>query len=224
MRRFKLLRLVGSSLLLCCTTAAASSTAHAWTTNGPLNSTATAPATLFQVNSSPPVGVSCTGVSAPGNTATGTVSASGSTTPFNAATMDLQFTGCTAAGWSMYVSCQPAQLWLSSYTAPVSTGETRNLVCTKTIPSMPGCTIVYTGTGPNSRAFHVTYDNVTHRLTLLNPTSPSAQQQTLGATWTAGCTLFATRPGSASARWSNLSNGSPVYTMTSSPAPTFTNP
>jgi hypothetical protein len=208
------------SLLLCCTTAATASSAHAWTTNGPLNYTSNAPAALFSINTSPAIALDCGGP----NFANGVVNASATATPFNAATVNFAFNGCTAAGFAMLMSCQTAQLWLTSYTAPVSTGEIRNFRCTLAIPSLTGCVVTYTGAGPSGRAFAVTYDNTTGRLTLLNPNPPHLQQQYVTASWPSACSFLFGPAGSAATRITSLSYAQLAYQVTSTPKPSFTNP
>lgn len=226
MRNSRLFKLTMMSILMLTATAAFGwSTASAWTTTaGGLSLAATAPTSKLTINTASPVGVQCTGTSTSGSLLSTSSTVVESPEKLSSS-LTLTFTGCTAAGLAASVNCSGAapELWGNSYTSGVTTGEIRNVLCSITVTSLPGCKITVTGTGTNGRAVYGTYANATGQLTVLNPTS-GTQIQTLTASWNSSCTILTPRPGSASANFTNLSNGALVYTSTASPKPVVTNP
>lgn len=221
MRNSKLFKLAMVSVLMLTASAAFGwSTASAWTTTaGGSSLAATAPTSKLTINTATPVGVQCTGTSASGNLLS-LVNANNGLPTKVSSTLTLTFTGCTAAGLAATVNCTgtAAELWAISYSGGITTGQVRNVTCSITVNSLPGCKITVVGSGASGVAVSVTYNNTTKQLIV------SASGQTLTASWTSACTILTPRPGSASATFTNLSNGALVYTSTATPAPVVTNP
>lgn len=210
--------LMMSVLMLTASAAFGWSTASAWTTTaGGLSLAATAPTSKLTINTASPVGIQCTGTSESGSLLA-LATPSGSPPTKLSSSITLQFTGCTAAGLSASVNCTSTtpEKWGISWSITL-TVHIRNITCTITVASLPGCTITVASTGTNGTGVSGTYSNSTRQTTI------STTGQTLTASWGSACTILTPRPGSASATFTNLSNGALVYTSTASPAPVITN-
>jgi hypothetical protein len=202
---FKIL-LVGA-LLVSALASASSAAATSWSTNGPLNYTASAPPAKWALDSpSNPLTI-CTNVSATGSVASG-LGAMGST--FDAGPITHRLANCTIAGLVATVACSGAHLIAESEAGPVISGHWNSFHCTIT---RGACVITVTGSIP------LQYDNTTGIFTVF------AAGQSLLASAPAACnswTGFTSASGGV-APFHIGSNSTPIgnlaYTVTSTPRP-----
>jgi hypothetical protein len=201
--------LVLGAMVVSALASAGSASAANWTSNGPLNSTATAPTAKLAIASpSNPLTI-CTAVSS-------TNTLSGPTGPVNTGSWNTgnaapKFGSCTIAGLVATVACSStANLNADSQAGTVVTGSLSNLSCTITRGS---CVITVTGSVPT------TYDNATGVLTVqaagqsLLASAPGACNSITGFT-AAGGGLAPAQFGSNTAPIGNL-----AYSVTSTPKP-----
>jgi hypothetical protein len=201
--------LVLGAMVVSALASAGSASAANWTSNGPLNSTATAPAAKLSIASPSNPLIDCVTVSSTGNLVgpTGPVN-TGSWNTGNAA---LKFASCPFAGLVATVACtSTANLNADTQTGTVVMGSLSNISCTIT---RGACVITLTGSVPTD------YNNSSGLLTMkaagqsLTASAPGACNSITGFTSASG--------GLAPAQLG--SNATPIgnlpYTVTSSPIP-----
>jgi hypothetical protein len=188
------------------------SSASAWTSNGPLSFTATAPASRLALTGVS-AGINCT-------TTTSTGRLLGPSGTGKVADLSLAFSTCRAGGFTANVSCPASSVNLTPTLISGSrvTGDVvdnTSTICTITVPSISGCTVTVTpANGIGSVVVRSgSYDDVTGILNV--PTGTQA----LTAAWTSCGTLFGSASGSTAATFADSTGAALNYRVTSSPIP-----
>jgi hypothetical protein len=219
MSRKMLMTLLLGVVALSALISVAPASATTWNSNGSAGGTAftvSAPASKFTM-SGVSAGFGCTGPRATGKLygPTGAL-----TSPV--ASLTLAFTGCIMGGFTWTANCTTDGLALgaASYAAPTLTGDLRAAsarICTFTLPSLPGCTLVFSATnGILTTVANATYNNTTGTLTISN------MGQALTASWSGCSTWFGSSSGSAAATLTDNTGANLTYRVTSAFVPNIT--
>lgn len=219
MSRKMLMTLLLGVMALSAFVSVAPASATTWSSNGSASGTAftaTAPASKFTI-SGVSAGFGCTSTRATGKLygPTGAL-----TSPV--ANLTLAFTGCIMGGFTWTASCTADGLALNaaSYAAPTLTGNLSAAsarICTFTLPSLPGCTLVFSPTNGIAQAVaHTTYNNTAGTLTV------SSTGQALTASWSGCSTWFGSSSGSAAATLTDNTGANLVLRATSAFVPNIT--
>jgi hypothetical protein len=201
--------LVVGALLISALASASSASATSWSTNGPINYTATAPTSKLEIHSPSLPLILCTIASDTTHLNSG-AGATGST--FDTGTVTPIFQTCTTAGLVSTVNCplNNAHFVAASEAGTIVQGHVTNIRCTITRGT---CVITITG------EVTAQYNDTTGQLTVL------AAGQSLTASAPGACNPLTgfTMAGGGVASATFGSNGTPignlVYTVTSSPKP-----
>lgn len=197
--------LILGAMVVSALASASSASATAWTTNGPLNYTATAPAAKVTIASPSNPVVICTTVSVTGNI----VATGGNTgSSFDVGGVLPKFSSCTIAGLAGTVTCSnTARFIVIPPTSQPQQGHLTNISC---IIQRGVCAMTLTGEAT------VQYTNATNILRLFK----AGQNLVLSAP--AACSAITGAPsgGVWPATWfNNATNGDLDFTVTSTPKP-----